>query len=118
MSDGLDIIIVDDEKHVCDVLSEMISQFYSWGDVLTFTDYEEATTYCLSRDKGLMIFILDVFVGESNGFAFLDAIQEKYPHAQQDTVMISGKADDDVVNMCLASGVYHLLEKPMRPYAL
>jgi len=118
MSDGLDIIIVDDEKHVCDVLSEMIGKFYTWGDVIAFTDYEDAASYCLSRDKGIMIFILDVFVGESNGFAFLDSIQEKYPNAQQDTIMISGMADDDVVNMCLVSGVYHLLEKPLKPYAL
>jgi response regulator of citrate/malate metabolism len=118
MSDGLDVIIVDDEKNVCEVLSEMIKKFYTWGDVLSFTDYEEASSYCLSRDKGLLIFILDVFVGESNGFAFLDSITENYPNAQQDSIMISGMADDDIVNMCLASGVYHLLEKPVRPYAL
>jgi response regulator of citrate/malate metabolism len=118
MSDGLDVVIVDDEKHVCDVLSEIIREFYTWGDVLTFTDYEEASSYCFSRDKGLMIFILDVFVGDSNGFAFLDSIMKKYPNAQQDTIMISGMADDDIVNMCLVSGVCHLLEKPVRPYAL
>ena len=81
MSDGLDLMIVDDEQHVCEVLSETIKKFYTWGDVLIFNDYETAVSYCLSRDKGLMIFILDVFVGESNGFAFLDAIAEKYPNA-------------------------------------
>jgi response regulator of citrate/malate metabolism len=118
MSEGLDIIIVDDEKNVCDVLSENIKKFYTWGDVIIFTDYEEAASYCLSRDKGLMIFVLDVFVGESNGFAFLDSISEKYPNVHLDTIMISGMADDDVVNMCLVSGVNHLLEKPVRPYAL
>jgi response regulator of citrate/malate metabolism len=118
MSDGLDVIIVDDEKHVCDVLSENIKKFYTWGDVLVFTDYEEASTYCLSRDKGIMILVLDVFVGDNNGFAFLDSISGKYPNAHQDTIMISGMADDDIVNMCLASGVNHLLEKPVRPYAL
>ena len=32
--------------------------------------------------------------------------------------MISGKASDDVVNMCLASNVNYLLEKPLKPYAL
>ncbi|HPI92149.1 MAG TPA: response regulator [Deltaproteobacteria bacterium] len=118
MSDGLDIIIVDDEQHVCEVLAETIKQFYTWGDVLTFNDYKSASAYCLSRDKGLMVFVLDVFVGESNGFAFLDAIAERYPNAHLDTVMISGMASDDVVDMCIASGVNHLLEKPIRNYAL
>jgi hypothetical protein len=32
--------------------------------------------------------------------------------------MISGNASDDVVNMCLASNVNYLLEKPIKPYAL
>jgi response regulator of citrate/malate metabolism len=118
MSDGLDLMIVDDEQHVCEVLSETIKKFYTWGDVLIFNDYETAISYCLARDKGLMIFILDVFVGESNGFAFLDAIAEKYPNANYDTVMISGMASEDVVDMCIASGVNHLLEKPVKNYAL
>jgi len=118
MSDGLDVIIVDDEQHICEVLSETIRKFYTWGDILTFNDYESAGSYCLTRDKGLMIFILDVFVGSSNGFAFLDTIIEKYPNAHLDTIMISGMASDDVVDMCLATGVNHLLEKPIRNYAL
>ncbi|HVN70617.1 MAG TPA: response regulator, partial [Desulfomonilia bacterium] len=111
MSDGLDVVIVDDEQHVCEVLTDTIKKFYTWGDVITFNDYKSATEYCLSRDKGIMIFLLDVFVGDSNGFAFLDAVAEKYPHAQLDTVMISGMASEDVVDMCLATGVNHLLEK-------
>jgi response regulator of citrate/malate metabolism len=118
MSDGLDLMIVDDEQHVCEVLSETIKKFYTWGDVLIFNDYKTAASHCLSREKGLMIFILDVFVGESNGFAFLDIIAEKYPNATYDTVMFSGMASEDVVDMCIATGVNHLLEKPVRNYAL
>jgi response regulator of citrate/malate metabolism len=118
MSDGLDVVIVDDEQHVCEVLEESIRKFYTWGDIITFNDYKSALSHCLSRDKGLMIFILDVFVEDSNGFAFLDAITEKYPNAHLDTVMISGMASDDVVDMCIATGVNHLLEKPVRNYAL
>jgi len=118
MSDGLDVIIVDDEQHVCEVLAETIGKFYAWGEIRTFNDYDAAAEYCLAKDRGLMVFILDVFVGESNGFAFLDAISEKYPNAHLDTIMISGMASDDVVDMCLATGVNHLLEKPVRNYAL
>lgn len=32
--------------------------------------------------------------------------------------MITGNANDDVVNMCVASDVNHLLEKPIKAYAL
>ncbi len=118
MSDGLDILIIDDEKEVCDVLSSHIRKFYTWGDITTCTDVERAVSYCRSRPGSIMIFVLDVFVGDSNGFLFLDAIADKYPNACHDTIMITGNANDDVVDMCVASGVNHLLEKPVRPYAL
>lgn len=118
MSDGLDILVIDDEKNVCDVLEEQIREFYVWGEIVTFTDVDRAIEYCLNRDSSFMIFILDVFVGKNNGFYFLDAIAGKYPSAYQDTIMITGNASDDVVDMCVASEVSHLLEKPIRPYAL
>ena len=118
MSDGLDVIIIDDEDNVCEVIKEQLKDFYTWGEIIYFTEVDKAVSYCLNRDNSIMIFILDVFVGNNNGFFFLDAIAEKYPSAHQDTIMITGKASDDVVDMCVASDVNHLLEKPIRPYAL
>lgn len=118
MSDGLDILIIDDEQEVCDVLSGHIRKFYTWGEIVTFTCVEKAIEYCQNRDGSIMLFILDVFVGSSNGFYLLDAISDKYPNAYHDTIMITGSANEDVVDMCVASGVSHLLEKPVRPYAL
>jgi hypothetical protein len=38
--------------------------------------------------------------------------------ACEDSIVISGNASDDVVNMCVASDITHLLEKPVRAYAL
>jgi CheY-like chemotaxis protein len=118
MSDGLDVIVVDDEERVCEVISRIIRRFYTWGDVLTFTDSDEAISHCLGSDKSIAIFVIDVFLGEKSGFYFLDAIQHKFPTAHYDTVMITGNASDDVVDMCVASDVNHLLEKPIKPYAL
>lgn len=118
MAEGLNVIIVDDEPIVCDVISQTIKRFYTWGDVVAFTDPDEAKAYCLDNDLGAAIFILDVFLGGESGFSFLDAIEEKYPTAVSDTIMITGKASDEVVDMCVASDVYYLLEKPIKPYAL
>ena len=118
MSEGLDVIILDDEPQVCNVLADSIKKFYTWGDVLTFSDVDEAIDYCMKGDIGIAIFILDVFVGVKNGFSFLDEIEQRFPNAAHDTIMITGKASNDVVDMCVASGVNHLLEKPVKPYAL
>ena len=118
MSDGLDVIIVDDDPTVCEVLREIVERFYTWGRIISFSDVDEAVTYCLSREVGVAIFIVDVFLRGKSGFYFLDVIEERFPEVHNDTIIITGHASDDVVNMCVASGVNHLLEKPVRPYAL
>ncbi len=118
MSDELDVIIVDDDPNVCKVLSKIISGFYTWGKVISFTDVNEAISYCLSHEVGIGIFVIDVFLGGESGFDFLDSIKEKFPAAHEDSIIITGSASDDVVNMCISSDVNYLLEKPIRPYAL
>ena len=118
MSDGLDVIIIDDDKGICEIIKELVESFYSWGDVISFSNADEAIDYCLKRDVGVAIFIIDVFLGGLSGFYFLDAIENKFPTAHEDSIIISGNANDDVVNMCLASRVNYLLEKPIKPYAL
>jgi DNA-binding NtrC family response regulator len=118
MAEGLDIIIVDDDPNICELISTIVKRFYTWGDIIPFTNSEEAIKFCLDRDIGVAIFIVDVFLGGVSGFYFLDTIEEKFPTAHSDAIIITGNASDDVVNMCIASDVNHLLEKPVKPYAL
>lgn len=118
MSEGLDVIIVDDDPSVCELIETVVKRFYTWGDVIAFNNTDEATAYCLSRDIGVAIFIVDVFLGGVSGFYFLDNIEKKFPTAHSDAIIITGNASDDIVNMCIASDVNHLLEKPIKPYAL
>ena len=118
MPAGLDVIIVDDNPVVCETVAAMVKRFYTWGEVLSFTDPEAAISYCNSREIGVAIFIVDVFLSGMTGFYFLDGIEERFPTAHSDSIIITGNASDDVVNMCVASDVNHLLEKPLRPFAL
>jgi len=118
MPSGLDVIVIDDEPEVCKTISAIISRFYTWGEVIVFADVDEAIECCLNRNVGIAIFVVDVYLSGKSGFFFLDAIAEKYPTAHEDTIIISGKASDDIVNMCIASNVNHLLEKPIKPFAL
>ncbi len=118
MSDGLDVIIVDDDPDVSKTLSAIVSNFYTWGEVIAFTDVDEAISYCRSRETSIAIFIVDVYLEGKSGFLFLDSINDKFTTANADTVIITGKASDDIVNMCVASNVNYLLEKPIKPFAL
>jgi response regulator of citrate/malate metabolism len=103
---------------MCDLLSEIVGTFYTWGNVLAFTDPDEATFYCQNQATGVAIFILDVFLDTKTGFDFLDAVERRFPMAYQDTIIITGNASEDVVNMCLESDITYLLEKPIRSFAL
>ena len=118
MSDGLDVIVVDDDLNVCEIITDIVKGFYTWGDVFSFSDVDVATSYCHNREVGVAIFIVDVFLGGKSGFYFLDTIEEKFPTAHEDSIIITGNASDDIVNMCVAANVYYLLEKPIRSYAL
>jgi DNA-binding NtrC family response regulator len=118
MSDGLDVIVLDDDPGISQVLKELIETFYSWGEVVCFSNAEKAIDSCLKRDSGVAIFVVDVFLKGMSGFFFLDSIENKFPSVHEDAIMISGKASEDVVDMCLASNVTYLLEKPVKPYAL
>ena len=118
MSDGLDVIVLDDDPGICEIVTELIESFYTWGKVYPFSNPNEAIAFCLERDIGVAIFVVDVFLGGLSGFYFLDAVEDRFPTAHEDAIIISGNASDDVVNMCLASNVNYLLEKPVKPYAL
>ena len=115
---GFDIIILDDEPIICESISNILRSFYTWGDIHPFTEMNEAISHVFVRDVCIGIFIVDVFLEERMGFQFLDAVRPKNPMIYKDAVMITGNASDDVVDMCLASGINYLLEKPIRPYEL
>jgi response regulator RpfG family c-di-GMP phosphodiesterase len=118
MSDRLDVIIVDDQADVCETMAEIIRQFYSWGEVLSFVDPEKAVSYLQSHGPGVAVFVVDVFLGEQTAFDFLDSIAEWYPMAHEDAVVVTGNASNDVVDMCVASNITFLIEKPIRPFTL
>jgi DNA-binding NtrC family response regulator len=118
MSQGLDVMVLDDDPGISQVLKELIESFYTWGTVVAFSNAEKAVEWCLKREVGLSIFVVDVFLKGMSGFSFLDSIEPKFPSAHEDAIIISGKASEDVVDMCLASNVTYLLEKPVKPYAL
>lgn len=118
MSDGLDVIVLDDDAGISRVLKELIESFYTWGEVICFSNADTAIEHCMQRESGVAIFVVDVFLKGMSGFFFLDSIESKFPSVHEDAIMISGKASEDVVDMCLASNVTYLLEKPVKPYAL
>lgn len=118
MATGLDIIVVDDDPQVCEVLARMIAKFHPSGQVHAFSDFLEARTFCFNRGSSVAIFVLDAYLGERTAFDLIEALGVHYPMAAADTVIVTGRASQEMVRRCLDLGVSHLLEKPVRQYAL
>ncbi len=118
MSDNLDVVILDDDPLTCSLIKDMLEGFYVWGKIHAFTDYQKALSHCKKTRVGAAIFILDVYLGKESAFNFLDAVSDGCPWASEDTIIITGHASDDIVNMCIASNITHLLEKPIKGYTL
>ncbi|SMC21697.1 Response regulator receiver domain-containing protein [Desulfacinum hydrothermale DSM 13146] len=118
MHTGLNVIVVDDDRDVLAFLQEVLRGFYVWGDVLAFDDPQTAAAYCLEQPPGVAVFVLDVYMGSWTAFDFLERVQVRFPMAAQDAVIITGNASDEVVSACVEADITHLLEKPLRPYAL
>jgi DNA-binding NtrC family response regulator len=118
MSDNLDVIVLDDNPQMCSLITEILKGFYVWGEVHSFTKFNEALAFCKKKKLGVAVFILDVYLDKKTAFDFLDQISDQCAWASEDTVMITGNASDDIVNMCIASNINYLIEKPMRAYTL
>lgn len=118
MSDHLDVIVLDDDPQMSSLIAETLEGFYSWGDVHSFTHFNEALAFCKKKKKGAAIFILDVYLDKRTAFDFLDQIPDQCARAAEGTVIITGNASDDIVNTCIASNITYLLEKPIRVHAL
>jgi DNA-binding NtrC family response regulator len=118
MSDNLDVIVLDDDPQMCSLIAEILKGFYVWGDVHSFTNFNEALAFCKKKKLGVAIFILDVYLDKKTAFDFLDQISGQCAWASEDTVIITGNASDDIVNMCIASNIHYLIEKPMKAYTL
>jgi response regulator of citrate/malate metabolism len=118
MSDNLDIIILDDDPQICSLITEILKDFYVWGNIHSFTTFNDALIFCKKEKLGMAIFILDVYLGKKTAFDFLDQITDQCAWASEDTVIITGNASDDIVNMCIASNINYLIEKPIKAYTL
>lgn len=118
MSDNFDVIILDDDHQICALITEILKTFYIWGNIYSFTDYQEAVDFCRDKKFGIAIFILDVYLNHKTAFDFLKEISPSYAWAPEDTILITGKADDEIVNMCIPLNINYLIEKPLKTYEL
>ncbi len=115
---SLDVVVLDDEPRVCEVMTEILRGFYTWGSIHSFADPYQAKEHCMAAPTSLAVFVVDVYLNGLTAFDFLGSLGAKYPMAFQDAIIVTGKASEEVVEMCMRQEVAFLLEKPVEIYAL
>ncbi|MFH2050648.1 MAG: response regulator, partial [bacterium] len=101
------IVIIDDEKRMCDSLSALLT-----GDGYTVEAYQSSTKAIeVIRDKKIDLVITDLKMPEMNGLEVLKAVREI--DSDLPVILMTGYASLDTAIEAVASGAYDYLLKPV-----
>ena len=103
------VLIVDDDKRVCQVLADLVQ---SWGmDSHGITDPTLAVNR--AREVEYDVALIDVLMPEINGLDLLPLVRNESPEMK--TIVMTGCADKQNAIRALRSGAFDFLEKPIEP---
>ena len=102
------IVVVDDEKHICNIVEEVLD---SYGyDIYTFTDVIKCIEFIKNNQIDLVL--TDLIMGKFSGVDVLDATQ-KY-HSDAEVILMTGYPTVEVAIEVLKKGAYDFLVKPFK----
>ena len=104
--DPMHILVVDDEQSICVLLHDVLKRF---GHTVE-TRQSGADALALAAEQSFDLVFLDIRMPGMNGVDTLKALREVQPGATY--VMITGYADDEIVDECLSTGAEDCLCKP------
>jgi len=101
-----DVLIVDDDKVICDILAKMMEIIgHDTRYALTGNDGLE-----LAKNGMFDIVFLDVNLPDANGLDLIKTI--KSSPSSPEIIIITGDSDPDGAQMAINSGAWNYLEKP------
>lgn len=115
--DALSVLIVDDSKHMCELITAMLRAF-GIGQAVACQDVSSALSYL--RRQNVDIIITDFALPSANGVEFVHHLRW---HAQSPApfvpvLMVTGYSDRIRVEAARDAGINEFLVKPVTPRAL
>jgi len=107
MENKAKILIVDDEKDICETLKDLLQE--ENYDVETANTLKEALKINLFQIDAA---IIDIRIGAEDGISLLKQIKEIRPVLP--VVMITGHGSVELAASAFKSGAYEFIEKPLR----
>jgi DNA-binding response OmpR family regulator len=107
------ILVVDDEKSICLLLENFLSQDY---DVVSMDDGLEALKWL---DENLPdLIISDIQMTKMDGYEFLTNVRQRGFTKHTPMIMLSGKSESKERIKCYKLGAQDYLTKPFNPEEL
>lgn len=106
MSKAGTVLVVDDEKAVCD----MLNKFLTKQGYKVFIALSGMEALKIVKDKHPQVILLDIKMPEMNGLVALQKIKELDKKAG--VVMITAVKDEEIGKKCMALGAYDYVTKP------
>jgi DNA-binding response OmpR family regulator len=107
------ILVVDDEKSICLLLENFLSQDY---DVVSINDGLEALEWLEENLPDLII--SDIQMTKMDGYEFLTNVRQKGFTRHTPIIMLSGKSESKERIKCYKLGAQDYLTKPFNPEEL
>lgn len=107
------ILVVDDEKSICLLLENFLSQDY---DVVSINDGLEALDWLEQNLPDLII--SDIQMTKMDGYEFLTNVRKRGFTKHTPIIMLSGKSESKERIKCYKLGAQDYLTKPFNPEEL
>ena len=107
------ILVVDDEKSICLLLENFLSQDY---DVVSMDDGLEALEWLEENLPDLII--SDIQMTKMDGYEFLTKVRQRGFTKHTPIIMLSGKSESKERIKCYKLGAQDYLTKPFNPEEL
>lgn len=109
------VLVVDDQQTMRSLIQSALQQI-GFVDIATAGDGEEGLKSLLSRPAQLVI--SDFNMPKLDGLALLRAIRAHEPTRKTAFIMLTGRADADLVQRAMQYGVNNYISKPFTAAAL
>ena len=110
------ILIVDDNKVACDILSQMLETMKLKSDIVY--SGEEALKVILGQKRIYDIIFMDYKMPGLDGIRTYQSIEEELKENTPETIMITAYSKDDMIDSISDTGIKSFLTKPVYPSLL
>jgi DNA-binding NtrC family response regulator len=104
----LSILILDDEKH----FTEELSEYFENSGYVSFVSHNERDAFRILDENHIDLLILDVRLQGISGLDILTTVKSKFTDVE--VIMISAHGDMDTVITAMRNGAFDYVRKPFR----